>query len=144
MNIAIRNALAVLAGLVIGSVVNIALVNLGPFVIPLPEGTDVTDMDSLRKSMQQFTPANFLFPFLGHALGTFVGAFATAKLAASHQFKCATVIGLLFLAGGLAVAKQIGGPTWFVTIDLLVAYIPMSTAGAILAGKTRAKPTLPA
>lgn len=89
--------------------------------------------------MKLFTPVNFIFPFLAHALGTFAGAFVAAKLAASHSMKFALGIGVFFLLGGIAVVSMLGGPLWFNVADLLVAYIPMSYLGAVLAGATRSK-----
>lgn len=137
-----RNVLAVLAGVVVGSIVNMGLVNLGPVVIPLPEGADVSTMERLRESMALFTPTNFLFPFLAHALGTLAGAYVAAKLAASHGAKLAFGIGILFLIGGIAAANMIGGPLWFVLTDLVVAYIPMGYLGALLAGTGQGKGAL--
>lgn len=134
-----KNILAVIAGIIFGSIVNMSLVNMGPLVVPLPEGADVSNMDNLRESMKLFTPVNFLFPFLGHALGTLVGAFVTAKLAASHHLKLAIGIGVFFLLGGITAASMLGGPLWFNAADLLLAYIPMSILGAALAGRTRSK-----
>ena len=96
MNPIARNILAVIVGFVIGSVVNLGLVNIGMSVVPLPEGADVSTMEGLRESMRLFTPANFIFPFLAHALGTLTGAFAAAKLAASHHMKFAIGIGVSF------------------------------------------------
>jgi hypothetical protein len=138
MKTVLRNILAVIAGAVVGSIVNMGLVNLGPVVVPLPEGADVSTMERLRDSMALFTPANFLFPFLGHALGTLAGAYLAAKLAASHALKLALGIGGLFLIGGIAAANMIGGPMWFVVTDLLGAYIPMGYLGGVLAGARRA------
>ena len=60
MNPIARNILAAICGFVVGSVVNIGLVNIGPFVVPLPEGADVSTMESLRDSMKLFTPVNFI------------------------------------------------------------------------------------
>ena len=137
MNNITRNILAVLGGLVIGCIVNLSLVSIGPHVVPLPEGADVSDMDSLQESMKLFTPTNFLFPFLGHALGTLAGAFMAARLAASHCIKLAMVIGAFFQLGGISVANMIGGPTWFIAGDLLLACIPMAIAGVWFAGKTK-------
>ena len=134
-----RNVLALFAGVVVGSLVNMGLVNIGPLVIPLPEGADVSTMESLRDSMKLFTPVNFIFPFLAHALGTLAGAFVAAKLAASHSAKFAIGIGVFFLIGGIASANMLGGPLWFIVADLLVAYIPMGYLGAVLAGETRSK-----
>ncbi len=136
VNPIVKNVIAVVCGFAAGSVVNIALVNVGPFVIPLPEGADVSTMDGLKASMPLFKPANFLFPFLGHALGTFVGAFVAAKLAASHAMKLALGIGAFFLLGGIAAINMLGGPAWFNAADLLLAYIPMGYFGGML-GRSR-------
>jgi hypothetical protein len=134
-----KNVLATLAGVFAGSLVNMGLVNMGTMVVPLPEGADVTTMEGLRDSMKLFTPANFVFPFLAHALGTLLGAFVAAKLAASHPVKFAIGVGVFFLMGGIAMVSMIGGPLWFNVADLLVAYIPMGYLGAVLAGATRSK-----
>jgi len=132
--------LAVLAGIVIGSVVNMGIINLGPFVIPLPDGADVSTMEGLRDSMKLFAPVNFIAPFLAHALGTLAGSFVAAKLAASHRVNSALGIGVFFLIGGIAAVIMLGGPLWFNAADLLLAYIPMGYLGAILAGATRTQP----
>jgi len=126
--------LAVVAGVVVGSLVNLGIVNYGPFLIPLPEGTDVSTMESLRDSMKLFTPVNFICPFLAHALGTLGGAFVAAKLAATHRVKFAIGISVFFLMGGAAAANMLGGPIWFIACDLLLAYIPMGLLGSRLAG----------
>lgn len=134
MNPILRNVLAVVAGVVVGAFVNSALVNIGPSVIPLPEGADVSTMEGLSESMHLFKPVNFLPPFVAHALGTLVGAFLAAKIAASHAMKLALGIGAFFLLGGIAAAMMLGGPTWFIVTDLVLAYIPMGWLGGRLAG----------
>lgn len=133
MKTILRNVLAVILGFFGGSVINMILVNLGPVVIPLPEGADVSNMEGLKKSMSLFTPMNFLFPFLGHAVGTLVGAFIAAKIAGSHKLKFAWVVGGLFLMGGAAMVKMLGGPMWFNVCDLVLAYLPMAYLGGRVA-----------
>lgn len=130
-----RNGLAILLGLVVGGAVNMGLVNVGPAIIPLPAGADVSTMAGLKESMALFAPMNFLFPFLAHALGTLVGAFVAAKIAGSHQMTAAMVIGLVFLIGGISMVYMVGGPMWFVVVDLLIAYLPMAYLGGLLAIK---------
>ncbi|MFC1639350.1 hypothetical protein ACFL3B_01145 [Gemmatimonadota bacterium] len=137
MNPIARNILAAVVGFVVGSLVNFGLVNIGPSVVPLPDGADVSTMDTLRASMQLFTPVNFIFPFLAHALGTLAGAFVAAKLAVSHHMKFAVGIGVCFLIGGVTAVSMLGGPLWFNVTDLLLAYIPMGVLGGILAGGKR-------
>lgn len=135
----VRNILVAIAGIVGGSVVNMAIVSFGPSVIPLPEGADVTTAEGLRNSMALFTPVNFVVPFLAHALGTLAGAIVVARFAASHHLKFALGIGVFFLAGGITAVFMFGGPLWFKMTDLLLAYIPMAYLGAVLAGRTPAK-----
>ncbi|NNF03520.1 MAG: hypothetical protein HKN17_03550 [Rhodothermales bacterium] len=137
MNPVLKNVLAVVAGVVVGAFVNSALVNIGPYIVPLPEGADVSTMESLSESMHLFRPVNFLMPFLAHAIGTLVGAFVAAKVAASHAMKLALGIGAFFLLGGIAAAMMLGGPAWFIALDLILAYIPMGWLGARLAGAGR-------
>jgi len=130
----VRNILAVIAGIIAGSVVNMMLVNAGPKVVPLPEGADVSTMEGLKASMALFAPANFLFPFLGHALGTLVGASVAAKIAAGPAMKFGLGLGVWFLLGGLAMVVMVGGPVWFIVCDLVLAYLPMGWLGGKLAG----------
>ena len=125
----LKNILAVVAGGVAGIVLNSLLVNVGPMVIPPPEGADITSMEGLKETMHLFKPQNFIFPFLAHALGTLAGAFTAAKLAASHQMKIAIGIGVFFLIGGIYMVTLIPGPMWFNVLDIVAAYIPMGYLG---------------
>ena len=134
MNPILKNILAVVAGLVLGSVVNMGLIMLSSSVIPPPEGVDVTNMESLKSSMHLFEPKHFIFPFLAHALGTLAGAFTAARLAASHQMKFALGIGAFFLIGGIANVFMLPSPAWFTVLDLVGAYIPMGWLGGRWAG----------
>ncbi|MFO1062422.1 MAG: hypothetical protein U0892_00930 [Pirellulales bacterium] len=128
-----RNVAATATGFFIGSVINFSLITVGMSVFPLPEGTDVTSMDSVRAAMGTLPPQNFLFPLAGHALGTLVGAFLAAKLAIGNRAFPALAIGGLFLLGGIAMILNCGGPIWFATADLLLSYIPMAWLGKKLA-----------
>lgn len=129
----LRNALAVVVGLVVGGAVNMSLVMLGPRVLPPPPGVDVTKVESLAASIHLFEPRHFVFPFLAHALGTLVGAFVASRLGASRKEALAWVVGALGLAGGIAAARMIPAPTWFVVLDLVAAYLPMAWLGGTLA-----------
>ena len=133
----LRNSFVCLLGLIVGSAVNMALIMLGSTIVAAPEGVDVTDMQSLKASMHLFEPRHFVFPFLGHSLGTLAGAALTARLAVSSQLGLAIGVGALFLIGGIINAFQLGGPIWFNAIDLIIAYIPMAWLGTRLARRVR-------
>lgn len=125
----LRNVLAVLAGIVVGAVVNGALITLSPALIPPPAGVDVSNAESLAKAMPLFEPRHFIMPFLAHALGTLAGALVAYLIAASHKARFAYAIGVAFLSGGIAACFMIPAPAWFMALDLLVAYLPMAWLG---------------
>lgn len=125
MNPIIKNILAVLTGIILGSIVNMGIIRISGSIIPPPDGADVTTMEGLKASLHLFQPKHFIMPFLAHALGTFIGSLLSATIAASHKMKFALVIGVFFLAGGIANTFLLPSPTWFAVVDLVGAYIPM-------------------
>ena len=133
MNHVIKNTLAVIAGLIFGSAVNMGIIMLSGSIIPPPDGVDVTNMESLKSSMHLFEPRHFILPFVAHALGTFVGAYITALIAVNYKIKFALSIGVFFLIGGIANTFMLPSPTWFTVLDLTGAYIPMGWLGGKLA-----------
>lgn len=133
MNPIFRNILAVIAGLVLGSAVNMFFISLNGSVIALPEGADVSTMEGLKASMHLFEPKHFIFPFLAHAVGTMIGAYFAAKIASTKKMLFAMVIGVAFLIGGIINVVNLPAPTWFSALDLIAAYIPMGWIGGRLA-----------
>jgi hypothetical protein len=121
-------------GALAGMVVNSGLVNYSHRIIPLPDGVDPGDMDSLMAAMPDFEPKHFIIPFLAHALGTLIGAFVTAKIAETNHKKLALIIGGFFLLGGITAAYMLPAPLSFEIFDLIFAYIPMAWLGWKLAG----------
>lgn len=125
MNI-LRVALAVAAGIVLGSIVNMALVMVGPVFVPPPPGVDVTSPQSIAATMHLFEPEHFIPPFVAHALGALAGALTGHLVASRHRTAVAYAVGATFLAGGVAASMMIPAPTWFIALDLIVAYLPMA------------------
>jgi len=138
MRTILRNIVAVIIGLATGGIVNMALVVIGPHVIPPPPGVDLTSTQSLSASIHLLQPRNFIFPFLAHALGTLVGALVAYLIAAGGRRWFAYGIGFVSLAGGIAAACMIPAPAWFVTLDLVVAYLPMAWLATRLGARLRA------
>ena len=133
----LRNALALVAGVAVGSAVNMGLILLGPLLIPPPPGADVATAAGLAAAMPLFEPRHFAMPFLAHALGTLAGALVAGLVAATHRAAMALAVGALFLAGGIAASLMIPAPAWFVVLDLVVAYAPMAWAGWLIADRLR-------
>ena len=126
MKTIIRGIVAVLVGIIVGQTVNMALILLGPHVIPPPAGVDMTTTQGLRASIHLLEAEHFIFPFLAHALGTGVGATAAFLIAASNRSIYAYAIGVISLVGGVAATFMFPAPIWFVVLDLVAAYLPMA------------------
>jgi hypothetical protein len=125
--------LAVVLGLVLGSITNMALVMVSGHVIPPPAGADMTTAEGIRAALPQLEARHFLFPFMAHAFGTLVGAFIAAKLSPQYKLIGALIVGSLFFVGGTMAARMIPGPTWFIALDLVGAYFPFALLGFALA-----------
>lgn len=133
----LRNILAIIGGLLIGGIVNGGIIMISGSIIPPPAGADITTTEGLKASMHLFTPINFLMPFLAHAIGTLVGAFIAAHIAATKKMIFALIIGALFLVGGIMMVVEVPSPTWFSIIDIIGSYIPMAWVGWKLAGSKK-------
>lgn len=125
----LKGLLAVMVGLVVGSAVNMGLILLGARVVPAPAGVDTTTSEGLAAAMPLLGPAHFVFPFLAHALGTFAGALLATWIADRVSRVPAAVIGVLFLAGGIASCFMLPAPRWFEALDVVLAYLPFAWLG---------------
>lgn len=120
------NILAVIAGALIGSFVNMGIIKVQGFFIPLPEGFNI---DNFAQSIKLLEPRHFLMPFLAHSIGTLIGALIAALISQNKKFLMALIVGVLFLFGGISAIIMFGGPIWFSFADLILAYIPMAWLG---------------
>ncbi len=137
MNI-FKNILAIILGLIVGSLVNGALISISGSVIAPPEGVNVKTMEGLKAGIHLFEPKHFLFPFLAHALGTFVGALLATLIAGTHKFKFAMAIGVLFFFAGIANVIMLPAPMWFNITDITLAYLPVAFLAHKLATRKNA------
>ena len=132
-----KNFIAVIAGLITGSIVNMGILEIGHLVIVPPEGFDNSTMDSLAATIHFLGPINYISVFLAHGFGTLAGVFIACKIAANRHPIFASVIGGWFLLGGIWMVFIIPSPTWFTIIDLIGAYIPMAWIGYHLASNKK-------
>ncbi len=134
----VRNILAVIAGIVVGGIVNMAIVTIGPAIIPFPPGTDMSTPEGVTAALPLLETRHFMVPFAAHAIGTLVGALTAAMIAVGSKTTLAMVVGGFFFIGGVVACLMIPAPMWFIALDLIVAYIPMAWIGAKLGGAGKA------
>lgn len=134
----LRNVLAILAGLIVGGMVNGGIVSISGRIISPPAGVDVMDPESLKANIHLFGPKHFLMPFIAHALGTLAGAYTAARLVTKAPAFYGFIIGVFFLLGGIYMVRTMPGtPIWFILVDLVLAYLPMAMIGNVLAKRKR-------
>ncbi len=133
----LRILLSIVLGVVIGSLVNMALIMVSGKIIAPPPGADVTTMEGLKASLHLFEAKHFVFPFLAHALGTLAGAFVAGLTSPAKSAVPAYVVGAFFLLGGIANVVLLPSPVWFSAVDLLAAYLPAAWLGQTLAARVR-------
>jgi len=128
------NLLAVILGFISGSFVNMGILELGPMLIPNPEGFDNSSMETLANTIHLLSPMNYIAVFLAHSLGTLVGAVVASLVAANRKLLFALVVGVLFLTAGLYMSFFLPSPNWYIIVDSLGAYIPISLIAWKLTG----------
>ena len=111
-----------------------SLIIIGLLLIPVP-GVELFDFEAYAEAAPSLEFRHFIFPFLAHAMGTLVGALVAARIAASRKMIMSIIIGVVFLIGGIQAANTIPAPTWFMALDLVVAYIPMAWLGGRMGAK---------
>ena len=134
MNPVFKNILGVIGGIIIGSVVNMSLITVGPKIIPPPVDADMTTLEGLTAAMEFMKPKHFLFPWLAHALGSFAGGLFAYLVSGTNKDRMAYIVAFFFLLGGIANVTMLPSPLWFTIADLALAYIPMAWL-AITLGK---------
>ena len=131
MNPILRNILAVIVGAVACIMLNGLLLGLMMKAIAPPLGFNVND----PATYSLLQAKHFISPFVAHALPSVIGGLLAALIAANRKMTFALVVGGLHLIGGIAAAFIIPAPTWFVVLDLAIAYLPMAWIGGKLGSR---------
>ncbi len=130
-----RNIIIFVLALFMGMGVNMGMLFVGSWLLPLPEGLNTSSREALKAALPLLRTQDFIFPFLAHAMGTFTSAFVVTAWASDKQLRYSLVYGGLFFLGGLATIVGMPSPIWFSILDLTLAYFPMAWIGHKMAAK---------
>lgn len=108
----LRNAGAVIAGLLVGMSVNLALIQLNTVFFPLPDDVEMTDPAAMRRVVERMPVTAWILVFAAHLGQAFIGGWVAARLGASRVMLLAMIVGGVSLAGGLANAVMLSAPAW--------------------------------
>lgn len=124
-----KDTLLFIASLAVGMIVNLGLINVGIYLIPLPAGVDFNTREGLKAALPLMEFRHFLFPFLAHSFGALTGAYCFTRWASTLKQRRAMIIGTVFFVGGLINIIGMPSPLWFSILDLTLAYFPMAWLG---------------
>ncbi|MCA8974062.1 MAG: hypothetical protein KDC98_05035 [Planctomycetes bacterium] len=126
----IRNIIAVVVGLIVGSIVNMTLVFLNVFVLyPMPEGTDMMDQEQMNAYIATLPQTAFLVTLAAHVGQALVGGWVAARLAPRNAMRPALIVGVLTLLGCILNMQNIELPTW------MLIELPLCLAAAWFVGQ---------
>lgn len=131
----VKGILAIIVGVVAGSLVNLGILLLSNAVFGSPEGMNLFDAESVKSHADKLTAMNYIGTLLAHQSGTLVGALVAAKIAPAAKMIFAIAIGVWFLLGGIYAISLIPAPMWFIVADLAL-YIPVAFIGGRLGGRS--------
>lgn len=131
------NVLGVVAGVVVGSVANLALLTLNMTVLfPAPPGMDGTDPAALEAYVAGLPAAALLVVVLAHNAQALIGGWVAARVGASAPVVLGLVIGGLTALGSAYNLATLPGPAWMwadVPLNLAAGYL----GGALVAASRR-------
>lgn len=130
-----RNVLAVIVGLIAGSLVNMGLVMFNGFVLhPMPEGMDMMDTEQMNSYVSTLPTSAFFVVLAAHLSQAFVGGWVAARMGAARPVLLALIVGVFSLVGGILNMMTITeGPGW------MIVELPLYLVVAWLAGRMVAK-----
>jgi hypothetical protein len=135
MSPTLKNSLVLPLSIIAGMIVNSAIIQWGPLLIPYPTGVNMQTPEGIEAAIPHLKPIHYLMPWLAHALGTLAGALLVSLFSSNRRLLRSLVIGGLFLSAGIYMITLIPSPAWFTWLDLTLAYLPMAYLGWRLSGK---------
>jgi hypothetical protein len=132
----VRSVLGVLAGILLGMVLMMGIEFVGHLLYPLPPGVDASDFEALKALLPTLPVGALLLVLLGWTVAPLAGGFAAAWVARRAPVAHALVVGLFFLAGGIAMLVMMPHPLWFAVAGVAV-FLPAAYAGSRLAPRAQ-------
>jgi hypothetical protein len=116
---------------------------LGSKIYPLPAGVSPEDPASLRVAMASLPTGALILVLVGWILGSFAGAWITARRVERSPIGHGLALGALLLIAALWDLLTFPHPVWFWVLGIAV-FLPAAYLGARLARDRHELPDLPA
>jgi hypothetical protein len=116
----IRRILAVVGGLIAGSVFIGIIEKLGHYLYPLPAGMKTDDMDAFKEYIATAPFMALFFVIIAYAFGALVSGFVSTKIGNDGKNRYAVICGVIFLLMTIYYMVMLPTPTWFWVLGIAV------------------------
>ena len=140
---ALRNGLAVVAGVGVGSAINMGLItlNTSKYFYPMPDGVSFEDTEKFGEYIAGLPPMAYAMVFAAHFGQAIVGGIVASTLAPTKESGtvCCYVVGGLTMIGAIMNTMALPVPAWtWIEIPMypfIIYYTSQFAAGLGFGGK---------
>ncbi len=115
-----RRILAVIGGILAGSICIWLIEALGHILYPLPSGVKPSDIDAFKTYVSTLPFAALLLVLLGYSFGAVVSGFISTKIANDGKSRYAIICGIFFLLATVYNMYMLPTPVWFWIFGILL------------------------
>jgi len=116
----LRNLLAVIAGIIAGSICIWAVETVSHLMYPFPKGLKPNDMESFKNYVENLPFFGKFMVIIGYALGAVVSGFVATKISRSGKPNAAIICGAIFTIFTIYNMSVLPTPIWFWVLGILV------------------------
>ncbi|WP_454045280.1 hypothetical protein [Chryseobacterium sp. Marseille-Q8038] len=116
----LRRILAVLVGLIAGSIGITVVEKIGHALYPPPVEAGAGDMEALKVYVGQAPFMALFFIILAYALAAVISGFTATKISNNGKYTAALICGIIFLLMTVYMMVSLPTPIWFWILGILV------------------------
>lgn len=116
----IRKILAVVAGMIVGSVGVWIIERLGHALYPFPAGLRPDDLEGFKSYVESLPFMGKFIVILGYALGASLSGFISTKVAKDGKPTAAIICGIIFIFFTIYNMIMLPTPIWFWILGIAV------------------------
>lgn len=116
----LKKILAVVAGIIVGSICVWAVETLNHVLYPYPEGMKPGDMEGFKAYIETLPFLGKFMVIIGYALGALVSGFIATKISKDGKPTAALICGVIFLFFTIYNMTVLPTPIWFWILGILV------------------------
>ncbi|CAD0219527.1 hypothetical protein [Chryseobacterium sp. JV274] len=116
----LRRILAVVVGLLVGSICITVVEKIGHYLYPPPAEAAAGDMEALKVYINDAPFMALFFIILAYALAAVVSGFTASKISNNGKSTAAVICGIIFLLITIYMMTSLPTPIWFWIVGILV------------------------